>query len=254
MAGLCDHTGQGRPHTVAPAPASFLLTSDFWILPKNAKQTQSTLPFLLSPLYFRLSRGQQPAPPNLPPQPPGPTPKMRNKPNCHPRVASRASGCGAKRSGPKPRDLFNHHRQRRFQTKKPCSQQKMRNEPNPAPSPSSRAAGCGAKRSSPKSRDLFNHHRQRRFQTKKLHPRPNFCETNPIYRPASIAPPPFMRNEPNYPTVSPQPMQSRTNSLRCASPEKNWCEETNPIPPPAASLPNINYPLKNKYWRLKTGD
>ncbi len=33
-----------------------------------AKRTQSPLPFLLSPLYFRLSRGQQPAPPNLPQQ------------------------------------------------------------------------------------------------------------------------------------------------------------------------------------------
>ncbi len=46
-------------------------------------------------------------------------PKMRNEPNCHPRVASRAAGCGAKRSGPKPRDLFNQYRQRRFQTNKP---------------------------------------------------------------------------------------------------------------------------------------
>ncbi len=69
--------------------------------------------------------------PNLPPQPPRQPPKMRNEPNCHPRVASRAAGCGAKRSGPKPRDLFNHHRQRRFQTNKPPSAPPiMRNEPN----------------------------------------------------------------------------------------------------------------------------
>ncbi len=47
--------------------------------------------------------------------------KMRNEPNCHPCVASRAAGCGAKRSGPKSRDLFNHHRQRRFQTNKPTA-------------------------------------------------------------------------------------------------------------------------------------
>ena len=35
-----------------------------------------------------------------------------------PPLSSRASGCGAKRSGPKPRDPLNHHRRRRFQTNK----------------------------------------------------------------------------------------------------------------------------------------
>jgi hypothetical protein len=87
---------------------------------------------------------------------PATTPKKRNEPNWHPRVSSRASGCGAKRSGPKPRDLPKHHRRRRFQSNKPHPSPKnakrtqfpvplasrrlsqfpappiMQNEPNPA--------------------------------------------------------------------------------------------------------------------------
>ena len=90
---------------------------------------------------------------------------MRNKPNCHPRVSSRAAGCGAKRSGPKPRDLFNQHRQRRFQT-------------NPTP---------------PKNA------KRTQFQHTQHLAAPYFCETNPIYAYHSLAHDPNMRNEPNLP-------------------------------------------------------
>ena len=67
---------------------------------------------------------------------------------------------------------------------------------------------------------------------------PHLYETNPICPHGHPALRQKMQNKPNYPTVSPQPMQSRTNSPRCASPRKNWCAETNPITPagkPAAS-------------------
>jgi len=56
---------------------------------KYTKRTQFAAPrcffyFLLSP--FLLSRGQQPAPPNLPPRSPCPTAKMRNEPNIRPAI------------------------------------------------------------------------------------------------------------------------------------------------------------------------
>ncbi len=46
--------------------------------------------------------------------PPGQNAKRTQSP---PPLSSRASGCGAKRSGPKPRDPLNHHRRRRFLTR-----------------------------------------------------------------------------------------------------------------------------------------
>ena len=139
---------------VTGAPAS----PDFWILTSGFFpniRNEPNLPSRHHPVGFTVSKecetnpiyrtaGVSPASPapNIRNEPnPAPilhgVPLQRrigagNEPNCHPRVASRAPGCGAKRSGPKSRDLFNHHRQRRFQTNKPTpTTQKMRNEPNP---------------------------------------------------------------------------------------------------------------------------
>ncbi len=47
-----------------------------------------------------------------------PHPKKSKRTQFTPRLSSRASGCGAKHSGAKSRDLPNHHRRRRFQTNK----------------------------------------------------------------------------------------------------------------------------------------
>ncbi len=94
-----------------------------WPTPQNTKRTQSPYghgmpcPYLAKQTQFtpRRTCGR---------------PKMRNEPNPSTSIlrkrtqfplplSSRASGCGAKRSGPKPRDLFNHHRRRRFRAKNP---------------------------------------------------------------------------------------------------------------------------------------
>ncbi len=44
--------------------------------------------------------------------------KNAKRTQSQPSLSSRAAGCGAKRSGPKPRDPLNQHRRRRFRTKK----------------------------------------------------------------------------------------------------------------------------------------
>ncbi len=105
----------------------------------NAKRTQSPVPLasrrhsapqlretnpicpprpLCRPGLKNTKRTQSPSSPQSTNcQPPTTNQKMRNEPN--PGMSSRASGCGAKRSGPKPRDPLNHHRRRRFRTNKP---------------------------------------------------------------------------------------------------------------------------------------
>ena len=177
-----------------------------------------------------------------------------NEPNCHPRVASRAPGCGAKRSGPKSRDLFNHHRQRRFQTNKPTpTTQKMRNEPNP---------GTRSVPPPPISTKRTQFHPQRTCGRPKNMKRTQFTAPPPPRDPNIRNEPNFshgglveeqkMRNEPNLP-YRPVPLASR----RLFHPQK--CE-TNPIsscgqPQLCETNPISGQPderLKTIDWRLKT--
>ena len=141
--------------------------------------------------------------------------KIRNEPNCHPRVASRAAGCGAKRSGPKSRDLFNQHRQRRFQTNKPpAPPQKMQNEPNLQP------RGTPITQNEPN----FSPFRAWHFEFRACFGFPPICrgvlcETNPISAPlpayhAERSEVPMYIGEPNMPhqrwfsKLSPNPPRS----------------------------------------------
>ena len=162
--------------------------------PKNAKRTQFPPSSCLMPIAS--------------------CPNYAKQTQFHPRLSSRAAGCGAKRRGPKPRDLFKQHRRRRFRTNKPrpyphYAKQTQFAPPLPSPRPknakrtqfppssclmpiascpnyakqtqfhprlSSRAAGCGAKRRGPKPRDLFKQHRRRRFRTNKPRPYPHYAK------------------------------------------------------------------------------
>ena len=97
--------------------------------PKNTKRTQ--LPSK-PPIYILQSTIYNPLAQFAPGQQPkanGQHPKKAKRTQFHPGLSSRATGCGAKRSGPKSRDLPKHHRQRRFQSNKPRSQPKIQNEP-----------------------------------------------------------------------------------------------------------------------------
>ena len=102
-------------------------------VPQYAKRTQFTAPYTFYNLQSTIPW------PNLSPAP-SPTRWPKVSPDAHrgtqfPRqLSSRASGCGAKRSSPKPRDLPKHHRRRRSQStnyQQPTTNQEC--EANPIP-------------------------------------------------------------------------------------------------------------------------
>ncbi len=114
------------------------------------------------------------------------------------RLSSRASGCGAKRSGPKPRDPLNHHRRRRFLTSHqrpkyakrtqsppplPSAEPKIRNEPNPSP-------GAKSTNYQPPTTNYYAKRTQ-------------FPPISDFRFRISPHPPPIMRNEPNLPNPTP---------------------------------------------------
>ena len=127
-----------------------------------------------------------------------PHPKKSKRTQFTPRLSSRASGCGAKHSGAKSRDLPNHHRRRRFQTNKsrPYPKYAKRTQfsyrwrlagfpaPNYAkrtqftPRLSSRASGCEAQR--PKVEGSAKSPSPQAIPNKQITPVPQLCETNPI--------------------------------------------------------------------------
>ncbi len=207
--------------------------------------------------------------PNLSPAP-SPTRWPKVSPDAHrgtqfPRqLSSRASGCGAKRSSPKPRDLPKHHRRRRSQStnyqqpttnqecetnpippRRTCGGPKIRNEPNPSTGTACRAPICETNPICPTS----------------TIPSTQLRETNPI-SPLPVIPSAGLRSEAQPPKVegpvqTPSPTaipnkqtlfaakKRKTNPIRANTlPEgQSRCTSGNPIPHHQYTIHNIQYTI-----------
>ncbi len=109
---------RGTPASPDPSPADQNIRNE----PKKTTPDAIGLQLYLTPAFQPgipqppkcAKRTQFHPPPSVPPPP-----ISAKRTQFPPPLSSRASGCGAKRSGPKSRDLFNQHRRRRFRTNDP---------------------------------------------------------------------------------------------------------------------------------------
>ena len=174
-----------------------------------------------------ISQSQQPKKSKQTQLPPGPSPKMQNEPNSPPRPPDPRSKYAKRTQSPHRRHLAAPQlRETNPITVPPASRRPYspiyakRTQFLRPPTPGGHIPARPITRNKPNSTS----------------PTAKKSETNPIYRTAGFAPPPFSRNEPNPSTPGTLPPR----------PCPHLCE-TNPIPVETPNLRTTNYQLRTKY-------